>query len=303
MVVVSRARLAAFAAACGVASVAISALAQSAEQDARLAFQAGMEAEGAGDRAAACEHFRKSLSLVRELGPLRKVARCDAEQSRVVEAKAALEELLSRLPDDDPERPALTAELEAVTQKVGSITITRRGPTTGLRVRVDGKPTDAFDEPRPINPGRHRVEVEAAGEPPDVFDVTVPTGSSLTVEVPRAARATGEPQPPRATGLWIGGWITTAVGGAALVGAAVTGGLVLAKESEYDDCTTGCKDLQSEGNSLLVANGVLWAVGAAAAATGVTLLVIDVTTASNEPPSVAWSIRAAGPSLSLAASF
>lgn len=257
--------------------------AQSAEEQARSAFEAGAREEAAGRTAEACALYAKSLKLVRELGPLRKVARCDADAGRVVEAKAELEELIERLPKDDPEAATLGQELRAVSARIGTIKIEAKPSASVARVRLDGETVESLGEPRPANPGEHRLLVERRDGSTDAFDVTVPEGKPLVFEVP--------PQPPRRqspaapsgpSGLWIGGWISVGIGAAALVGAAVTGGLVLAKDSDYEACQTGCEDLQSEGNTLLVANGVLWGVGIVGAGVGATLLIVDAVTAGEQ---------------------
>ncbi|MFO0552890.1 MAG: hypothetical protein U0271_31165 [Polyangiaceae bacterium] len=129
---------------------------QSAEGRARAAFEQGLAAERAGDAAGACARFEESLSLVRELGPLGKVAECDAAHGDLVAAIAKLEELASRM-SADSERARVTARRDELRARVAHLTL-RVAPD--VRVRLDGREWTA-SQPDSQNPGSHVVEVVA----------------------------------------------------------------------------------------------------------------------------------------------
>ena len=82
-----------------------------AEEEARKSFEQGLALE-ATQPAEACKSFRKSLEFTRELGPLTKVKECDVREGRLLEGREKLRELTTRLPAEDPELPALKAELD-----------------------------------------------------------------------------------------------------------------------------------------------------------------------------------------------
>lgn len=72
-------------------------------------------------------------------------------------------------------------------------------------------------------------------------------------------------------------WAVVAVGGAMIVGAAVTGGLTLARQAELDavctphSCPPSVADAQAEGRALAFATDALWAGGLVVGLAGVVL--------------------------------
>ena len=88
--------------------------------------------------------------------------------------------------------------------------------------------------------------------------------------------------------LKIGGWILVGVGGAALVGSAVTGGMAMKLDGELEDA---CPDLDCAPNRhddvdklrrLSVASDVMTGVGAATLAAGVVMVVVSMVRGKSE---------------------
>ena len=117
-------------------ATATTALAQpSAEASARAAFDRGLAAETAGRDEEACTHFRESLSLQRELGPLLKVKGCDVREGKLVAARRGLRELIGRWVEPGQDLEALKAELTRVEARIAHVTV-RLGTASIERVEI-----------------------------------------------------------------------------------------------------------------------------------------------------------------------
>ena len=272
-----------------------------AEDEARKLFEEGMAAESSGQAPEACAKFRQSLGLVREVGPLLKVKDCDLRDGKLVSGEASLRELISRWPQPGPELEALKAELVAVEKRIPRITLKlRQGAPLGVSVRLDGNAVDFPANDRAVDPGKHELSVEVPDRPIDRITVELRDGERKTIEVPAGGPEPVKPPPPpppeTSSGLGalgIVGIVVGAVGVGGFVGAGVTGKLVLDKQTEFEDqhCgpddalpdTAACGTIASDGDTLLIANGVMWGVGIAGVAVGATLLIVDLATGSDEP--------------------
>jgi hypothetical protein len=269
--------------------VASKARAQSAIDEGREAFARGIAAEEGGRAADACKEFRRSLSLVRELGPMRKVAQCDANDRRVLSAAALLEEIASRLPVEDPERAAVDAELTAVRARAAKLVIRPAADTpAGARVRLDGRDVTAGPDPVAVDPGSHELVVTAPGTDPELVTVEIAEGESKTVDLPtptaREAPAPAPTPPPprpreRPSDLSLPGFLIGAVGVSGVVVAAVSGGKLLSDHSEFEDCKAraSCdpEPLADAADPLLIANAIGWGVAAVGLGVGASLVVVD----------------------------
>jgi hypothetical protein len=268
-----------------------------AEDAARKAFEEGLAEESRGS-AAACEKFRKALELIREVGPLKKVKECDVRESRLRSARDKLRELIERWPVQDAELEGFKAELIAVEARIPRLTLTAKpdAPRT-MKVRVDGANVTLPANELELDPGEHEVLAEADGLPLLRTPVTLAAGERVSIELPTGpwesvAPVVVAPPPISLTGLGFAGIVVGSVGVAGLIGGAITGGLVLAKDRTYQDClenpqcdTKTADDQQRGGKRLLVANGALLIAGAATAALGGTLLIVDLVRSPDEEAS------------------
>jgi hypothetical protein len=269
-----------------------------AEDEARRTFEEGLEAERKG-QASACGKFRKALELIREVGPLKKVKECDVRDGKLLLARAKLEELVARWPAQDAELEGFKAELAAVRGRIAHVDLAlAAGAPPGTKARIDSKPVDVPATSVELDPGEHEILVEVPSKPIERTTVTLGDGENKSLTIPLAEPRSTEPTPPTPHpteakgglgGLGIAGIVIAGVGVGAFVGAGVTGGMVLSKSDEFDTCNnTHCPDLQtlkSEGDTLLIANGVLFGVGIVGVGLGATLLVIDLATGPSDEPS------------------
>jgi hypothetical protein len=270
-----------------------------AEDEARRTFEEGLEAERNG-QASACGKFRKALELIREVGPLKKVKECDVRDGKLLLARAKLEELIARWPVQDAELEGFKTELAAVRGRIAHVDLAlAAGAPPGTKARIDSKPVDVPATSVELDPGEHEILVEVPSKPIERTTVTLGDGENKSLTIPLAEpRSTEGPTPPTPHpaeakgglgGLGIAGIVIAGVGVGAFVGAGVTGGLVLSKSDEFDACKkTSCPDLQalkSDGDTLLIANGVLFGVGIAGVGLGATLLVIDLATGPSDESS------------------
>ncbi len=292
-------------------ATATTALAQpSAEASARAAFDRGLAAETAGRNEEACTHFRESLSLQRELGPLLKVKGCDVREGKLVAARRGLRELIGRWVEPGQDLEALKAELTRVEARIAHVTV-RLGTASIERVEIDGVRVTVPTEDLELDPGPHELVVEVVGQPVQRSRLELGDGErrTLTVGEEKAAPKVVAPPTlrprPRDGGigtLGVVGIVGLGLGGLGLVGAAVTGGLVLQQRSDFeaggcaDSDTQSCKDIASKGESLLLANGISWGVGLGAAALGTTLIIIDIATRKPSAPSVKAALSPLGAS-------
>ncbi len=209
----------------------------SAEDEARRSFEEGLALESTQPDEA-CKSFRKSLDLTRELGPLAKVKECDLRQGKILEAREKLRELTGRLRPDDPDLAALTQELSEVEARVARIEIALPPEVTvSVRVTLDTTPVTVPSTVE-VNPGAHELVVETEGKPVERSTITLGDGEARKVQVPSEAslRASAPMIPPEGnlTGLGIAGVVVGSVGVAGLIGGAITGGMLLSSQSEFE---------------------------------------------------------------------
>jgi hypothetical protein len=252
-----------------------------AEDAARKTFEEGLAEESRGS-AAACEKFRKALELIREVGPLKKVKECDARENKLRAARDKLRELVDRWPVQDAELEGFKSELAAIEGRIPRLTLTAKADApAGMKVRVDAIAVPLPANELELDPGEHEILAEAEGLPLSRTPVTLAPGERKTLELtmarPTQPPPTVPPSEPGLGALGVAGIAIGSVGVAGLIGGAITGGLVLATQSDYEACTIDCDDLQSRGNTLNLVNAVFFVAGAATAVLGGTLLVIDLT--------------------------
>ncbi len=261
--------------------------AQSATEGARQAFERGVAAEAEGLAIESCVAFRQSLSLVRELGPLRKVAACEEREGKLLQAAARLREVLERLPPEDPERAVTDSLLKSVESRLGRLSLKQRpGARAGVRASVNGLDRAVPSSGLLLDPGEQEVVVAMPGEPSRLVAVTIASGQEVTLElplpydVPRGRTpAIATPMAPRSATMRTAGFVVGGIGIASLLSAGITGLKLLDDKSDLDACAAepGCNTtaIAERANRLVVINALAWGVGIVGVGTGATLLVLD----------------------------
>lgn len=274
-------------------SILVSTAAPGAAQDeptpAKRAFDAGVAAEAAGQPDEACRQFRAALELERAVGPLSRAGRCDAREGKIKDATAKYEELLGKLPPENPRRAEYEAELAGFRAKLGRITLELAPGAAGVTATIDGAAAPAWGSPSVVDPGPHVVAATESGDSPVEQRIDVAPGKSVVVRVPfesaAAPRSEGGP-----SGWMSAGIASFAVGGAAAIAAAVTGGLIIARDSDAKErCIPSpdnapCQESIDAGEALLAPNMAMWIIGAIGVGAGVTFVIVDAATGDDAAP-------------------
>ena len=238
--------------------------------------------------AEACHSFEESQRLDPAVGTQFNIADCYEREGRVATAYRQfgdLRDVLARVGDDRaPQAGARAKALEARLPRV-TIRVSWQKEVSGLVVRRDDENVERaeLDVPVPVNPGAHKIRVQAANKKDFDLTVNATEGKTEVVDVPKLAdierqvvvRTTGVSQ--RNIGLVVGGVGVLAIG--------TSLALVLVAKGNYDDAVKGCTDLgeryqcppgnksadaasaQSMGTVATIVGGI----GAAAVVTGAAL--------------------------------
>jgi len=279
------------------------AIAQSDEQRAEALFREGRDAMQRGEIATACKKFSESLQITKRPSTLLNLAQCEEQQTKLLSALAHWKEALDLLPPND-ERVAVTKDrMATLEKKVPRLTIKLEpGSPKGTRVTLDGRdvPDEGIGTPLPVDPGQHALSVIAPNRVDQRSTVTVIEGEKKEVTLTAGAAmddappATTGPKPaPTApatgndgSGRRTAGFVIGGVGLLALVGAGVTGIMVVANDSTIEDecpnqrCSSDGLDKISTSETLMVLNAIGLGVGVVGLGVGTVL----VLTASSSAP-------------------
>ncbi|NUO48940.1 MAG: PEGA domain-containing protein [Polyangiaceae bacterium] len=156
-----------------------------------------------------------------------------------------------------------TERLRKLVARVPSLLVTVHGPdSSAAKITIDGKPVPRADIARRMDPGAHKVRVEADGYEPHEESVTLPPkGGTVVVDVTmRRPGAPKEPVEPAGGGgtppdagpspIVVPMAIAFSLGAVGLGVGAVTGGLFLNKASELKDACPDDRCPSSQKESL-----------------------------------------------------
>lgn len=331
------------AVACGTLSwLAGDARAQDVARDpvqAEALFRAGVDLLQKDDFAAACPKFDESMRLDPSLGAQINIARCREHEGKLASAWAAFRAAsdLNRRPDgtfrDDQAQAFVAERIAALEPRLPRLVIDVTPDVEGLTILRDGRPfaRAGLADPQPVDAGEHVVEASAPGYVTKRASVVAEEGKRVAITI-TLERAVAAPEPPPTarppvtppapkeeapTGLGVRGFIgigLASAGGAALIAAAITGGLAASKESELEsfdasgDCrkdeidgrtrricrgavAADARDITEAGQGLATASTVTLFLGAASATVGLLLILTD--TGARDEGAVTFSI---GPS-------
>lgn len=150
-----------------------------------------------GDFATACPKLRESNELDPQLGTLLNLGKCYEQNGQVASAWATFTEL-ARLADraGQAARASYASErIEALEPMLAYVTIRLVSPVPRVTVRIDDEllSTAVLGTPLPLDPGRHRLAVEAPDHEPWSRVLEVTPSSRQDVEVPPLERVSPEP--------------------------------------------------------------------------------------------------------------
>ncbi|MDI1451508.1 hypothetical protein [Polyangium sp. 6x1] len=280
-------------------------------------FVDGRKAIEAGDKARGCAMMRESMGLFAVANTLFNVAQCDEGEGKIAAALEHWERGLALIDAKDPRTKVAKERIGALSPRVPRLRIVVPPGQPVSAVVLDGTelaPT-TLSAPLYVEPGSHVIVVRAVGRPDRKHELTLaekertefvatpaapgPSGSPSANVVPTAtATATttggGTPPPPPASFRRTAGFIVGGVGVAGLVGAAVTGGIIMAKADTMDDCRktpatcTINPDDRATYKALLVPNAVMWGVGIAGVGAGLLLILTAPSSPAGEAGKAAF---------------
>jgi len=210
-----------------------SAVAQSKVEDqAREQFERGIELFEAGRPEQAAVAFRKAYEMKPSWRILYNLAQAENNADRFAAALWAYTQYLAEGGEEIPAGRVeqVREEVKRLNSLVAMLVI--QGGPAGAEVLVDRelKGTTPLDGPLFVDLGRRDVIVDQGGK--RIFErvVTVAGGERVVLNLDD-----GAPRPER---LWT--WVAAGVGGAALLGTVITGGMAIAKRNDLDeDCPEG----------------------------------------------------------------
>lgn len=269
---------------------------------AQVLFDEGRSLMKADDYAGACAKFSESMRLDRAIGTQLNLANCYEQLGKLASAWINFEEARSRsLSNGQQKRVELaSARAEALAGRLSKLKIIITTPEEGLEVTHDGETVgDAqWGTQVPVDGGRHVIEATAPGKKPwrtavridaegDSAEVVVPTLDVAPVE---AAPVDETPTETDNTGLLIGAGVA---GGVGLVGIGLGvafGSIASGKNDDSlafcaatpNECTAEGVALRKDAFSNAHISTTTMIVGGVGIATGVTLLVIALTTGGDE---------------------
>jgi hypothetical protein len=327
-----RARRLALGALLGSALASISSLAAAQPTKAELdradkLYVEGRAALEAGRVDEACAKLEQSLAIDRAVGTLLNLARCHEVQGRPASAWREYTEA-SILADKtgQADRASGARDLAGkLAPKLARLKLEIARKVPGLIVERNGTviPEGELDAAAPVDPGTYAITVRAPGYEPFTTSVQVGLEPGLKIVTVPELKATPAPPPdkppggraalPPAPADEQGGWspgtffIAGAVtGGVGLVGVAVGAAFGVMTIDELDAaendaalcpnkrCSPAGRDAVSEAETKGVISTVALAVGGAAVATGVILIVLDVTGAPSASAEVGSVPRPVG---------
>jgi hypothetical protein len=275
-------------------------------------FDDALKLADAGRWDAACPKFRESHEAEPSVGAQLNVAKCSERAGLLLQAEDEYRSLLelnrsTRDPDRRLEVEARAKEaLKALGARVPRVVVVARPASAKAVVSVDGHPPGsvASNGALRLDPGSHKVRVEADGFEPTEQIVTLKEREERPLEITLARVPADRVGPDdRGSELAVPGW---AVGGAGLA-LAVAGGALLgvaaSRASEIEElcgedaapprCAGSPADasrataLSDEGRTMEIAGFTLLGVGGAALAAGVILVAVDAAGAPEREGDVA----------------
>lgn len=236
---------------------------------ARALFMEGKQAYDTGRYEVAIERWRAAYELEPRAPLLYNLAQAHGRLGQVEEEGRYLRQFLEGVEGDHPLANQAQARLDAIEERLARTMVTLEGGIDGSKVFVDGNEAGALPlgEPLRLEPGPHEIEVRLEGYQPFTASVEVRAGAQSVVKVQQQKQVVVKQRAKlRTPGLAL------AIGGGALAAAgAVTGGLAL---SASDGAVDGSSDAD-RARTLALITDIAVPLGAAAATTGLILLIVD----------------------------
>ncbi|MBW2278039.1 MAG: PEGA domain-containing protein [Deltaproteobacteria bacterium] len=261
-----------------------------ADREARKQFEQGIQLFNESKYEQAAIAFERAYELKPSFKLLYNVGQVENELGNFVAARDAYTRYLEEGGDQVPQERGtqVRAEIERLEALIGTIEIVC--PVDGATVYIDGRDSGQtpFDQGIAVDSGEREVAIKHAGDELHREVVRVAGGAVVVVdvEVGREPVDSAEPAPtaepvesekrPR---LWT--WVALGVGGAAAVGAAITGSMAASHAGDLDNACDGGEcpeeewDNLDQTRALATATNVMIGVAAVGVAAGVALYFIE----------------------------
>ena len=234
------------------------ALAQDPEDEARDHFDRGIELYEQGRFEQAAVAFERAYQLKPSFRILYNIGQVENELGHFAAALSAYRGYLEQGAGDVPRERGfkVQGEIERLTTLVGQITF--EGAKNGAIVLIDREERGRIplDGPIPVDLGKHEVALEVEGEKVHERVIKVAGGETVVVTVesggmdiidrpwddpadPGDPDGPGDDKTPEDGPKRVWTWVAFGVGGAAGVGAIITGSMALSKESDVRDRCSG----------------------------------------------------------------
>jgi len=272
---------------------------------AEAAFQAGVDLMAHDKAAQACAKFESSQQMDPALGTMVRLADCYETIGRTASAWALfLEARSAAAVQGRPDREAIAADrAKSLETRLARLELHVEEKLPGQELKINGVsiPAGTWDASLPVDPGKQKIEVSAAGYKPWSTEVEAAPGpSKLGVQIPKlvplpASAAGAEPAKPatatpapaaessKGNGLRTAGYVTGIVGvGALAVGGVFAGQAYSKNQDSLKECRKGdpnsCSEegvaLREDASAAGTRATIALAAGGALLATSITLLVL-----------------------------
>lgn len=298
-------------------------------QEAERHFRLGVALQKVEDFDAAAREFQVSLQLFPTKSALFNLANCLQGLHRYEKALAAFERLQREYGKEleEPMLAATKAQMDELANLIGWLRLEIDPPSAS--VRIDGEPVEAtaLRAPVRLSLGQHEVSASLDGYKSETLQIHLAPKETLTRRIALVpVKDTGPKAPPAELGRDAGAepgvqplpppreeekgsstlaLLTSGLGAALLVGGTVTGLFALSLDADLKDvCNDGhcpverAADVDRLG-TLTTASNVLIGVGAAAAAGGLMLFMLNASDAGGQ----GGEVSAASLNLSLGADY
>jgi len=282
--------------------------------DAEQLYEKAWEAMERNDYENACSLFERSFAISRATGPLQGLATCHERRGALSRALGLWRQAEQNLAPDASSLIDVRAAIFRLERRVPLLTLSLvEGSPLGAVIELDGEPVAADGRPREVDPGAHELTVNAKDRAPTMTKVKLGEGERKTLVLSTGATIAVEraPEPGFRLGpIRIAGIAAGSVGVAAAIAAGVTGGLMIAAESDIDagcpgegrsNCDASALAAKDRADGLAPWNVAMWVGAVAGVGAGIPLMIVGDGDAHDAPPPAQVTL---GPGfVSISASF
>lgn len=289
-----------------VAAIAVADEAADRKLEAQRLFAEGQAALEKGEEAKGCELMRTSMGLFAVANSLFNVAQCDEREGKLALALEHWKRGMALIDATDQRAAVVKKAIDDLEVRLPRVRILVSAKDEPVDVLLDNEVVlkEKRDEAIYLDPGKHVVTIRKAGHDDrsveivlnerERTEVAAEPGAAKTAPLPTASVTVQLPPPPPPPGvspLKVGGFVALGVGGAALLGAAITGGMIVSQDGQIikacgadRQCPKGIAgNLIDSQNKLLPVNAAMWGIGIAGAGAGAVMLILSSRNSKENP--------------------